>query len=56
MPFNDLSGAINVKYLQNSNISMFKILFLPVIYSDKYKYFRMIDEVLECESQDYANP
>ena len=24
MPFNDLSEAINVKYLQNSNISMFK--------------------------------
>ena len=63
MPFNDLPGAINVKYLQNSkddsimkSSACLKILFLPVIYSDKYKYFRMIVVALKCESQGYANP
>ena len=56
MLFSDLSGAINVKYLQNSKdesimrSSACLKTFLPVIYSDKYKYYRMIDAVLECES------
>lgn len=63
MPFNDLSGDINVEYLQNSkddsimkSLACSKISFLPVIYSDKYKYFRMIDLAFGCESQGYANP
>ena len=63
MPFNDLSGAINVKYLQDTkddsimkSSACLKILFLSVIYSDKFKYFRMIYVALECESQGYANP
>ena len=63
MPFNDLPGAVNVKYLQNSkddsimkSLACLKILFLPLIYSDKHKYFKTIDVALECESQGDANP
>ena len=59
----DISVAINIKYLQNSkdksilkSSTCLNILFLPVNYFGEYNFFWMIDVVLECESQVYANP
>ena len=51
-----------MKYLQNTkdgsimkSSACLKILILTVIYTDKFKYFRII-YVENCESQGYANP
>ena len=63
MPYYGLKGLISVKYLPDDDTNSLpkssaclKILYIPTVYSNKEKFFKAIDNALDCECEGFSNP
>ena len=63
MPYYGLKGLISVKYLSDDDTNSLpkssvclKILYIPTVYSKKEKFFKAIDNALDCEFEGFSNP